>query len=89
MVVVPVSALMAIVIFACITFIFKVNLDTIFNLFMALNISLQSTNSFLSLGLFKKKLEKTNLLINVCTIFTIENGLLTKDHTYYDNPSEK
>ena len=25
----------------------------------------------------------------ICTIFTIENGLITKDHTYYDNPSEK
>jgi ketosteroid isomerase-like protein len=22
----------------------------------------------------------------ICTIFTIENGLITKDHTYYDNP---
>lgn len=21
----------------------------------------------------------------ICTIFTIENGLITKDHTYYDN----
>lgn len=23
----------------------------------------------------------------ICTIFTIENGMITKDYTYYDNPN--
>lgn len=31
----------------------------------------------------------TKWSLPICTIFTIENGLITKDHTYYDNPSEK
>jgi ketosteroid isomerase-like protein len=28
----------------------------------------------------------TKWSLPICTIFTIENGLITKDHTYYDNP---
>lgn len=31
----------------------------------------------------------TKWSLPICTIFTIENGQITKDHTYYDNPSEK
>lgn len=31
----------------------------------------------------------TKWTLPICTIFTIENGQITKDHTYYDNQSEK
>ena len=31
----------------------------------------------------------TKWTLPLCIIFTIENGQITKDHTYYDNPSEK
>lgn len=29
--------------------------------------------------------DKTKMELPICTIFTIENGLITKDFTYYDN----
>ncbi|MDR6561080.1 MULTISPECIES: nuclear transport factor 2 family protein [unclassified Arcicella] len=29
--------------------------------------------------------DKTTFKLPICTIFTIENGLITKDFTYYDN----
>jgi len=31
----------------------------------------------------------TKWTLPICTIFTIENGLITKDYTYYDNPPEE
>lgn len=31
----------------------------------------------------------TKWQLPICTIFTIENGLITKDFTYYDNPPEQ
>ncbi|MXV52353.1 nuclear transport factor 2 family protein [Pedobacter sp. HMF7647] len=34
-------------------------------------------------GFNKKKFE-----LPICTIFTIENGLITKDYTYFDNSSQ-
>jgi ketosteroid isomerase-like protein len=33
--------------------------------------------------------DKTKLEIPICTIFTIENGMITKDFTYFDNFEEK
>ena len=33
-------------------------------------------------------LDKTHLELPICTIFTIENGLITKDFTYFDNFDE-
>ena len=32
--------------------------------------------------------DKTHLELPICTIFTIENGLITKDFTYFDNIDE-
>jgi ketosteroid isomerase-like protein len=32
--------------------------------------------------------DKTKLEIPICTIFTIENGMITKDFTYFDNFEE-
>jgi ketosteroid isomerase-like protein len=32
--------------------------------------------------------DQTKFELPICTIFTIENGLITKDFTYYDNFSE-
>ncbi|WP_198412578.1 nuclear transport factor 2 family protein [Kaistella antarctica] len=29
--------------------------------------------------------DNTKFELPICTIFTIENGLITKDFTYYDN----
>lgn len=29
--------------------------------------------------------DKSRFVLPICTIFTIENGLITKDYTYYDN----
>lgn len=29
--------------------------------------------------------DKSRFLLPICTIFTIENGMITKDFTYYDN----
>jgi ketosteroid isomerase-like protein len=29
--------------------------------------------------------DKTKFELPICTIFTIENGKITKDYTYYDN----
>ena len=31
----------------------------------------------------------TKWQLPICTIFTMENGLITKDFTYYDNPQEQ
>jgi ketosteroid isomerase-like protein len=33
--------------------------------------------------------DSSNFELPICTIFTIENGLITKDFTYYDNFEEK
>ena len=32
--------------------------------------------------------DKTHIELPICTIFTIENGLITKDFTYFDNFDE-
>lgn len=29
--------------------------------------------------------DKSRFVLPICTIFTIENGMITKDYTYYDN----
>jgi hypothetical protein len=33
--------------------------------------------------------DKNTFELPICTIFTIENNLITKDYTYYDNFEEK
>ena len=32
--------------------------------------------------------DQTKFELPICTIFTIENGLITKDYTYFDNSSK-
>lgn len=41
---------------------------------------------FISTG---KAADHTELKLPICTIFTIENGLITKDFTYFDNSQEE